>query len=54
MTDPNRSSLQDVDEQIESIEDDAEAMDRPDRAIPLPDTSGKEEDGVGEVTGIVP
>ena len=42
------------DEQVEQIEDDAEAMERFDRAIPLPDEDGEEDEGVGEITGIVP
>ncbi|MBX9459891.1 MAG: hypothetical protein KL785_00760 [Brevundimonas sp.] len=54
MTDPDRTSSADIDEQADRIADDAEAMDRPDRAIPLPDESGEEDEGVGEVTGIVP
>ena len=29
-------------------------MERHDRAIPLPDESGEEDEGVGEITGIVP
>jgi hypothetical protein len=54
MTAPNRSPPQDLDEQIEGLEDDAEAMKRSERVIPLPDQSGEEDDGVGEITGIVP
>ena len=54
MTDPDRTSPEDIDQQVERLEEDAEAMDRPDRAIPLPDETGEEEEGVGEITGIVP
>ncbi len=58
MTDPERntpdSSPESLDQQVEQIEDDAEAMERSDRAIPLPDESGEDDEGVGEITGIVP
>lgn len=43
-----------LDEQVEQVGDDAEAMERSDRAIPLPDESGEEDEGVGEITGLVP
>ncbi|MBA4804839.1 MAG: hypothetical protein H2038_09340 [Brevundimonas sp.] len=43
-----------LDEQLERVEADAEAMERPDRAIPLPDESGEEDEGVGEITGLAP
>ncbi len=43
-----------LDEQVDRVGDDAEAMERHDRAIPLPDESGEEDEGVGEITGIVP
>jgi len=42
------------DERIDRVEEDAEAMERRDRAIPLPDEDGEEEEGVGQITGIVP
>lgn len=58
MTDPERNtpdaSSESLDEQIERVEDDAGAMERSDRAIPLPDESGEEDEGVGEIIGIVP
>ena len=58
MTDPERNtpdaSSETLGEQVEQVEDDAEAMERSDRAIPLPDQSGEEDEGVGEITGIVP
>ena len=54
MTDPDRTSSGDLDEQLERVEEDAEAMERPDRAIPLPDESGEEDEGVGPTTGVVP
>lgn len=58
MTDPERNtpdpSPETRDEQVEQVGDDAEAMERHDRAIPLPDESGEEDEGVGEITGIVP
>lgn len=49
MTDPKTP----LDEELEDLREDAEAMKRPDRAIPLtkPDD---EDDGVGPVSGIVP
>jgi len=53
MTDPDGTSPDDRETQIERLEDDAEAMDRPDRAIPLPQDDGDDE-GVGEITGLVP
>lgn len=53
MTDPERRPLEDVEEQADRLEDDAEAMDRPDRAIPLPDQSGAGDD-VGPVPGVAP
>lgn len=58
MTDTERNTpdtpSESRDEQVEQIEDDAEAMERFDRAIPLPDEDGEEDEGVGEITGIVP
>ena len=54
MTDPDRTSSGDLDQQVERVEEDAEAMERPDRAIPLPDESGEEDEGVGPTTGVVP
>ena len=55
MTDPDRTSpSEDIAEQVERVEDDADAMERSDRAIPLPDESGEEDEGVGPVTGVVP
>jgi hypothetical protein len=58
MTDPEHhtpdASPDTLDEQVEQVGDDADAMERSDRAIPLPDESGEEDEGVGEVTGIVP
>lgn len=43
-----------LDERLERVEEDAEAMERPDRAIPLPDQSGEGDEGVGEITGLMP
>lgn len=58
MTDTERNTpdtpSESRDEQVEQIEDDAEAMERYDRAIPLPHEDGEEDEGVGEITGIVP
>lgn len=58
MTDTERNTSdtpsESRDEQVERVEDDAEAMERHGRAIPLPDESGEEDEGVGEITGIVP
>lgn len=58
MTDPERdtpdASPETLDEQVEQVEHDAEAMERYDRAIPLPDKDGEEDEGVGEITGLVP
>ncbi|MDY6924443.1 MAG: hypothetical protein SWI22_10845 [Pseudomonadota bacterium] len=54
MTDPETNSPDDLQDRVEDIEDDVEAMDRDDRAIPLPDESGEEDEGAGPVTGIVP
>ena len=39
-------------QQLEQVEHDAEAMERPDRAIPLDDA--EEDVGVGQVTHLVP
>ncbi|WP_226636294.1 hypothetical protein [Brevundimonas poindexterae] len=41
-----------VEEQLEQVEHDAEAMDRPDRAIPLEDDEEKK--GLGVVKYLVP
>ncbi|WP_396594388.1 hypothetical protein [Brevundimonas sp. R86498] len=54
MTDPDRTASDGVDDRVEQLEDDADAMERPDRAIPLPDESGEGDDGTGPVTGVVP
>lgn len=56
MTEPEKpdTASESLDEQIDRMEDDAEAMERYDRAIPLLDESGEEEEGVGQITGIVP
>lgn len=55
MTDPNREPGSETEADLERLEEDREAMDRPDRAIPLPDErADPENDGVGEVTGLVP
>lgn len=48
------ASSETLDKQVDQVGDDAEAMERSDRAIPLPDESGEEDEGVGEITGIVP
>ncbi|WP_374514051.1 hypothetical protein [Brevundimonas sp.] len=58
MTDPERPTPDDpsetMNEQIDQVERDAEAMERYDRAIPLPDEDGEDDEGVGEITGLVP
>lgn len=58
MTDPGRNTPDALserpDEQLEQVRDNAEAMERHDRAIALPDESGEDDEGVGEITGIVP
>jgi hypothetical protein len=58
MTDPHPKTPETPgetrDEQVDRVEDDAGAMERYDRAIPLPNESGEEDEGVGEITGIVP
>lgn len=55
MTDPESDTPpESLDEQVEHLEDEAEAMERYDRAIPLPHEDGEEDEGVGEITGIVP
>ncbi len=58
MNDPERNTpdaaSEVLDAQVDRVSDDAEAMDRSDRAIPLPDESGEEDEGVGEITGLVP
>ena len=57
MTDPQRppsdAPAETPDEQVDQVGDDAQAMERSDRAIPLPDEREAQE-GVGEVAGIVP
>jgi hypothetical protein len=53
MTDPHPTSPDDLDAQVDQIEDEADAMDRPDRAIPLP-SDDEDHEGVGPVTGLVP
>lgn len=58
MTDPKLPTPDDAsvtrDEQVDQVERDAEAMERYDRAIPLPDKEGEQDEGVGEITGLVP
>jgi hypothetical protein len=58
MTDPEPKTPdtppESLDQQVEHLKDDAEAMERSDRAIPLPDEDGEEDEGVGEITGIAP
>ena len=49
MTDPNTP----LDEELEELEEDVEALERPGRAIPLP-KDDDEDDGVGPVSGVVP
>ena len=49
MTDPKTP----LDEELEDLREDAEAMDRPEREIPLP-KADDEDDGVGSVSGLVP
>jgi hypothetical protein len=49
MTDPKTS----LDDELEDLREDADALERPGRAIPLPkDEDG--DDGVGPTTGVVP
>ena len=50
MTDPTPREDK-VDAKIQELAEDVKKMDRPDRAIPLPN---EDDDGVGPVTGIVP
>lgn len=58
MTDPEQpardASSETLNQEVEHLEDDAEAMERYDRAIPLPHEDGEEDEGVGEITGLVP
>lgn len=49
--DPGRNP--ELDQRVEQLEEDRESMDRTDRAIPLPGEDENDE-GVGEVTGLVP
>lgn len=49
MTDPDTP----LDEELEELREDAEALERPGRAIPPP-KDDDEDDGVGPVSGIVP
>ncbi|MFC7377727.1 hypothetical protein [Brevundimonas sp. GCM10030266] len=49
MTDPDTP----LDDELEDLREDVEALERPGRAIPLP-TSEDEDDGVGPTTGVVP
>ena len=51
---PAAPAPDDLDDKVDQLEDDAEAMERYDRAIPLPDETGEADDGVGPVTGLVP
>ncbi|MGV8929547.1 MAG: hypothetical protein ACOH1E_07335 [Brevundimonas sp.] len=53
MTEPDKPTPDSVDKQAERLKDDADAMKRPDRAIPLADDD-EDDDGVGEITGLVP
>ncbi|NJC41230.1 hypothetical protein GGQ87_001488 [Brevundimonas alba] len=52
MIDTDRRSPEALEEQAERVEEDADAMDRPDRAIPLPQDG--EDEGVGPITTLVP
>lgn len=54
MTEQDRKPAEDLDDKIDQLEDDAGAMERYDRAIPLPDETGEDDEGVGPVTGLVP
>ncbi|WP_420470564.1 hypothetical protein [Brevundimonas sp. FT23042] len=49
MTDPKDR----LEEDLEKLRRDTAAMERPDRAIPVP-RNDEEDDGVGPVTGAVP
>lgn len=49
MTDPDIP----LDDELEDLEADVEALERPGRAIPLPKDED-EDDGVGPTTGVVP
>lgn len=53
MTEPDNPTPDSVDKQVERLEDDADAMERPDRAIPLAENEA-DDDGVGPITGLVP
>ena len=54
MTDQIPATDPDLADKIDDLEGDVERLDRPDRAIPLPDEDDSDDDGVGQVTGIVP
>ncbi|HST92658.1 MAG TPA: hypothetical protein VLJ13_10735 [Brevundimonas sp.] len=54
MSPPRQDGAESIDDQVDQVADDAEAMNRPNRAIPLPDDRDDDEDGVGPTTGLVP
>jgi hypothetical protein len=54
MNDPTPQTREaEIEREADALEEDLEAADRPDRAIPLEDDEADDE-GVGPVTGIVP
>lgn len=53
MTDRNPQAQADLDAKVDDLETDVERLDRPDRAIPLPEDD-EDDDGVGQVTGLIP
>lgn len=54
MTEPDNRTPDQVDEQVDHLEEDADAMDRPDRAISLPADGEDDDEGVGPITVLVP
>lgn len=53
MTEPDETSPDELDKDLDRLEHDAEAMERYDRAIPLP-KDAEDDEGVGQITGLVP
>jgi len=44
----------DLEGKLEQLEEDRRRMERPDRAIPLPDEDDKRDRSPGDITGLVP
>jgi hypothetical protein len=53
MTDPKAETEDGLEDPLDQLEEDADAMARSDRAIPVPGDEDDDE-GVGPVTGLVP